>query len=88
MPPQWFTTIQTLENLLLAVDSCTDTKGIRKQTREMTCCGSEARCCSYWRIIISSLGIFAGVSASYVFYKNYGALEAAVWAIISGSFSL
>ena len=50
----------------------------------MTCCDSRTRCCSYWRIIQSCLGIFAGLSAGYVFYKNYGALEAAVWAIISG----
>ena len=51
----------------------------------MTCCDSRTRCCSYWRMIQSSLGIFAGLSAGYVFYKNYGALEAAVWAIISGT---
>jgi hypothetical protein len=51
----------------------------------MGCCQNRDRCCSIWRIVQSSLGIFIGISTAFVFYHSYGNVQAAGWALTSGN---
>lgn len=55
--------------------------------QNMGCCQNRDRCCSIWRIVQSSLGIFIGISTAFVFYHNFHNAQAAGWALASGVFA-